>query len=159
VRLLNVFREVLPFEVPQPVKSGSAGKQYAYTCRIERDPEAPRITLEMLESYLQGLRERMRQKYGEEAASLFYLGRRTIEGRRYVYLGRKKKRVEGLNVGDGIPIYFDLESGEVYVPAYYMRRKPKLTKFLLMRVLGALKQTRRVFLGRVVEEEVDADEK
>jgi hypothetical protein len=148
MRLRSVYGELMPFIIAQPMRPNYGGKAYTYTCRIERDPDAPKVTVESLQAYLQSLKERMRMRYGEEVASLFYLSRRTIDGKTYIILGRKRRSVGGLRATDRLPIYFDAETGEAYIPESYARRNPRRTRYLLMTVLGALKQTRRTFLGR-----------
>jgi hypothetical protein len=148
MRLISVFQGILPYDMDHEVKPNDGSKTYTYRVRIERNPEAPRITMEDLQGYLQALKERMKAKYGPEVSELFYLGRRTVNGRQYVFLGRKRKGASGLKPTDRLPIYFDLQSQEAFIPESYLQRSPKRARYLIMTVLGALRQTRRSYIGR-----------
>jgi hypothetical protein len=144
MKLVNVKR-LLPFTMEQPVTPSNGTKTYVYIYSISFNPQAPKLTLEALQKYVEGLKERMKAKHGEEVANLFYVGRKTFEGKSYVFLGRKRKGAKGFKASDRLPIYFealpDGSLGEAYVPESYTRKGLKRAQFLLMTVLGALQQT------------------
>ena len=155
MKLVNVYKELMPFTIEDPTSQKEAPYKgntiYIRLRRIERNPEAPKITLEDLQNYLEGLKERMKAKYGPEVANLFYIGKRTLNGKTFIVLGRKRKRIQNLKTTDRLPIYFDLESGEAYIPESYTKRGIKRTRFILMTVLGALKQIKRTYLGETAK--------
>jgi hypothetical protein len=155
MKLVNVYKELMPFDIEDPTSRSEAPYKgnsiYLRLRRIERNPEAPKITLEALQKYLEGLRARMKAKYGDEVANLFYIGKRTVNGKTYIVLGRKRKKASNLKASDRLPIYFDLESGEAYIPETYAKKGIKRTRFLLMTVLGALNQIKRTYIGEIAK--------
>jgi hypothetical protein len=155
MKLVNVYKELMPFDMEDPTSRSEAPYKgnsiYLRLRRIERNPEAPKLTLEDLQKYLEGLRARMKAKYGDEVANLFYIGKRTVNGKTYIVLGRKRKKASNLKASDRLPIYFDLESGEAYIPETYAKKGIKRTRFLLMTVLGALNQIKRTYIGEIAK--------
>jgi hypothetical protein len=49
---------------------------------------------------------------------------------------------------DAIPIYIDLQNQRFYVPQIYIKTKPKLTAYIIMKTLGALGITQSKYIGR-----------
>jgi len=148
MRLVNVYKYLFPLELANPVTSRTGKRSYKYLARIERKKDAPPITLEALQKYVDDLKERMRKKYGDEVAELFYLGKRTIDGKTYYFIGRKRKRVGTLKTTERIPVYFDINTNEAYIPQSYLKKKPQYVSYVLMTVLGALGQTQKRSTGK-----------
>jgi len=148
MKLINVYEELFPLELPNPVTADGGRRRYVYLAQIVRRQDAPKITLQMLEDYLTKLKERMKKQHGEEVANLFYLGKRRVDGKLYYYLGRKRKRVGNLKTTDRLPIYFDLDTNEVYVPYSYTQSQRKRVNYILMTVLGALQQVKKRSTGK-----------
>lgn len=50
---------------------------------------------------------------------------------------------------DVVPIYFDLENQKIFVPKSYVKSKPKLVNYILMRTLGALGLTTTKYIATI----------
>ena len=130
MRLLNVFEDI---EII--VRGKSCMGRYDATYQLVRRGDAKRVTLEDLEKYV----ENLRQRYPERG---FKLRIAKFKGKTYYVIdqdvyerkrGRRKRKKK-----DRVPIYFDLERQEVYIPESYWRTNQRLAAYILMRTLGAL---------------------
>ena len=130
MRLLNVFEDI---EII--VRGKSCMGRYDATYQLVRREDAKRVTLEDLEKYV----ENLRQRYPERG---FKLRIAKFRGKTYYVIdqdvyerkrGRRKRKKK-----DRVPIYFDLERQEVYIPESYWRTNQRLAAYILMRTLGAL---------------------
>jgi len=130
MRLLNVFEDI---EII--VRGKSCMGRYDATYVLVRREDAKRVTLEDLEKYV----ENLRQRYPERG---FKLRKAKYRGKTYYVIdqdvyerkkGRRKRKKK-----DRVPIYFDLERQEVYIPESYWRTNQRLAAYILMRTLGAL---------------------
>jgi len=130
MRLLEVFKD---FQIV--VNGKSFFGRYTYPFRVEPKPDPEPLTLSELREYVRN----MQRRYPDRE---FKLGTRTLNGKKYYIITRKKyqKDEEGKahKVKDRIPIYFDLETQKAYVPESYLKTKPKLANYLCMVTLGAL---------------------
>jgi len=130
MRLLNVFRDIHVL-----IRGKSQMGRYDATYELVRREDAKRVTLEDLERYVENLKQRFPER-GFKLRKVKYKGRIywVIDQDRYIRVGRRKKKVKK----DRVPIYFDLDAQEVYIPAYYWKTNQRLAGYILMRTLGAL---------------------
>lgn len=139
MRLLQVFKD---FEVRLVGKS--CRSRYDAEYKLEPKPNPKKVTLDDVKAYVEDLQKRYPEKN-------FYLGFKTINGKTYCIITRKKRirTREGLvkYVSDRIPIYIDLEEQKFYVPQRYVKKQYKLTCYILMRTLGKLGVARVKYIG------------
>jgi len=130
MRLLEVFKD---FKVTLRGK-GQFGR-YDQLFTVEPKTEPKHLTLEDLQNYVKNLQERYPNHQ-------FYLRRTTHKGKTYYVITRKSYRKlpngKKKRVRDRIPIYIDLENQKFYIPQTYVKRKPRLTNYIIFRTLGAL---------------------
>jgi hypothetical protein len=128
--LIEIFEEHTPI-----VQGGSQYGRYKANFIIEKKLNPPKITVKDLTDYLQ----RLKQRYPNEG---FYLKKRTWKNKTlYVLAKRKNRHVQGR-----IPLYFDLENQKFYVDKRDLEKNEKLANFIIMTVLGALKQSQSKYL-------------
>ncbi|MEM2474799.1 MAG: hypothetical protein QW407_02645 [Thermofilaceae archaeon] len=138
MKLLEVFKD---FEVRVRGKSCRSRYDAEYIVEPRQDPKI--ITLEDLNKYV----EELQRKYPDRN---FYLYTTRVNGVEYHVVTRKKrlKLPDGVKyVSDRVPIYVDLKSQRFYVPQYYVKRRYKLTCYIIMRVLGTLGVARVRYAG------------
>ncbi|MEM2529109.1 MAG: hypothetical protein QXG40_06900 [Ignisphaera sp.] len=126
MKLMEVFKD---FEVR--LRGKSFHSKYDAEYIVEPKPNPKTVTIEDLQKYIEGLQRRYPDKN-------FYLGRR---GELYVITRKKRmKMADGTikYVTDRVPIYVDLKEQKFYVPQYYVKRRYKLTCYIIMRTLGTL---------------------
>jgi hypothetical protein len=144
VKLVEIFKEL-----DIVVEGTSQFGRYRALYRLV--PTENKITEQDLQNYIQ----KMQQKYPDKN---FQLNIRLVNGKFYYVITRKstitlpdgtKKRV-----WDRIPIYIDLENQKFYIPQYYVKRRPKLAKYIAMVVLSTLKVAKTKYLQTVVKNEL-----
>jgi hypothetical protein len=121
-RLVELFEQHVPV-----VESGSQHGRYACDYVVVRRPDAKRLTVEDLEAYVRRLNE-------AAPSEGFTLKVRRWRGRKLHVVTKASKRPKWPT----IPLYFDLESQRFYVREVDLRRRPKLTNYVVMRALGML---------------------
>jgi len=136
MRLLEVFRD---FEVL--VEGRGQFGRYRQLFKIEPRKERRRITEEDLRRYVR----RLQEKYPNE-------GFRLRKWKGLWVIDKPSYRVErGKKVRDWrrIPIYIDLSAQRFFVPAWYVKKKRKLTNYVVMRTLGTLGISRSRYVGTI----------
>jgi hypothetical protein len=151
MRLVDVFLELLPSAIEDTTKSRDGKKEYVRKHLIVENENKPQLTKESLEKFFEEFRERIKKKYGEEIASLYYMKERKYKGKQYMVLGRRHKKLTDKRIKRFISFYFDLEKQRVYIPISYIVRYPRLVNFAILRVLGELGLVRKEYQGQVVE--------
>ncbi|MEM4500569.1 MAG: hypothetical protein QW512_00365 [Thermofilaceae archaeon] len=129
MKLLEVFKD---FEVRVRGKSFRSRYDAEYIVEPRQDPKI--VTIDDLRKYV----EELQRKYPDRN---FYLYTTHVNGVEYHVITRKKrlKLPGGVKyVSDRVPIYVDLKSQRFYVPQHYVKRRYRLTCYLIMRVLGTL---------------------
>jgi hypothetical protein len=147
MKLVDVFRELIPFEIQDKAKSRDGKKEYIRKHLIVENENKPQLTKEDLERFFKEFKERMRKKYGNEIAELFYLKERKYKGKVYVVFARKHVKMSDRNLKKSISFYFDLEKQRVYIPRSYIKKAPKLVNFLILRILGELGLVKKEYQG------------
>jgi hypothetical protein len=147
MKLVDVFRVLIPFEIRDKTRSRNGKKEYERTHLVVENPDKPQITRESLEQFFVGFKERIRKKYGDEIAELFYLKERKYMGRIYLVFSRKNVKLSDPRLRKRISLYFDLEKQRVYIPASYVKKAPRLVNFILLRTLGELGLVKKEYQG------------
>ena len=142
-----MFRVLLPFEIQDKARSRDGKREYVRTHLVVENLDRPQITREDLERFFAGFKERMRKKYGDEIAELFYLKERKYMGRIYLVFSRKNVKLSDPRLRKRISLYFDLEKQRVYIPASYIKKAPRLVNFILLRTLGELGLVKKEYQG------------
>jgi hypothetical protein len=139
VKLVEIFNQ---FDIV--VEGTSQFGRYRALYRLV--PTENKITEQDLQNYIQ----KMQQKYPDRN---FQLKIRLVNGKFYYVITRKstitlpdgtKKRI-----WDRIPIYIDLENQKFYIPQYYVKRRPKLAKYIAMVVLSTLKVAKTKYVQTI----------
>jgi hypothetical protein len=130
LKLVEIFEEHTPI-----VKGGSQYGRYQADFIIVKKPNPPRITETELGIYV----ERLKQRYPSEG---FYLRKIKWHGKTLHVIGKRKRN----GVTGRVLIYFDLESQKFYVDKRDLEKNEKLANFIIMTVLGALKQSQSKYL-------------
>jgi hypothetical protein len=151
MRLVDVFLELLPSAIEDTTKSRDGRREYVRKHLIVENENKPLLTKESLEKFFEEFRERIKKKYGEEIASLYYMKERKYKGKQYMVLGRKHRKLTDKRIKRFISFYFDLEKQRVYIPISYIVRYPRLVNFAILRVLGELGLVRKEYQGQVVK--------
>jgi len=130
VILKEVFKD---FEVV--VKSASYHSRYHYPMKIVLRDEPKQITLQDLTDHV----ENLKAKYPDK---VFKLMKRKVGGRTYYVITRKSyyrdEQGRRHEVKERVPIYVDLDQQRFFVPKRYVEHRLKLTRYIVMRVLGTL---------------------
>jgi len=147
MRLVNVFLELLPTTIEDTTRSRDGKKEYVRKHWIVENREKPEITKELLIKFFEEFKKRIKKKYGDGVADLYYMKERKYLGKTYVVFGRKHKKVSDQRIKRFISFYFDLEKQQVYIPISYIVRYPKLVNFAILRVLGELKLVKKEYQG------------
>ena len=130
VRLLEIFRDFKIY-----IRGSSNRGYYTALYEVVRREDARVVTVEDLREYIRKLQERYPDRN-------FMLKKVKVKGKEYYVITRKSYYIDSEGrkriVYDRVPIYFDLENQKFYVPKSYLKIKPKLVKYIVMRVLGAL---------------------
>jgi len=143
MRLMEVFKD---FEVR--LRGKSFHSKYDAEYIVEPKPNPKTVTIEDLRKYVEDLQRRYPDKN-------FYLGSLYdfVDGVwKELYVITRKKRMKMADgtvkyVTDRVPIYVDLEEQKFYVPQYYVKRRYKLTCYIIMRTLGTLGVSRVRYAG------------
>jgi len=129
-RLVKIFDE----HVPVVRGKGQFGR-YNQLFEVVKKRNPKKLTLEDLAEYVFNLKER----YPDRG---FQLREVELDGRKFYVIDKKswRKLPNGrrVRVRDRIPIYVDLERQEFYVPQSYLKRRKRLTNYIIMRTLGTL---------------------
>jgi hypothetical protein len=147
MKLVDVFLELLPTIIEDKARSRDGKKEYTREHWIVENRDRPKITREDLEKFFEEFRERIKKKYGEEIASLYYMKERKYKGKQYMVLGRKHTKLTDPRIKRFISFYFDLEKQRVYIPISYIVRYPKLVNFAILRTLGELGLVKKEYQG------------
>jgi len=147
MKLVDVFRVLLPFEIQDKARSRNGKKEYVRTHLVVENLDRPKITREGLEQFFAGFKERIRKKYGDEIAELFYLKEKKYKGRIYFVFSRRNVKIADPRLRKRISLYFDLEKQRVYIPASYIKKAPRLVNFVLLRTLGELGLVKKEYQG------------
>ena len=144
-----MFLELLPSAIEDTAKSRDGRREYVRKHYIVENENKPQLTKDSLEKFFEEFRERIKKKYGEEIASLYYMKERKYKGKQYIVFGRKHKKLADKRIKRFISFYFDLEKQRVYIPISYIVRYPRLVNFAILRVLGELGLVRKEYQGQV----------
>ena len=147
MKLVDVFRVLLPFEIQDKARSRDGKKEYVRTHLVVESPNKPQITKETLEQFFASFKERIRKRYGDDIAELFYLKERKYKGRIYFVFSRRNVKLSDPRLRKRISLYFDLEKQRVYIPASYVKKAPRLVNFILLRTLGELGLVKKEYQG------------
>jgi|YelNatPaOPRAMG01_1025707.scaffolds.fasta_scaffold54380_3 hypothetical protein len=147
MKLVDVFRVLLPFEIQDKARSRDGKKEYIRTHLVVENLDRQKITKEDLEQFFVRFKERIKKKYGDEIAELFYLKERKYMGRIYLVFSRKNVKIADPRLRKRISLYFDLEKQRVYIPASYIKKAPRLVNFILLRTLGELGLVKKEYQG------------
>jgi hypothetical protein len=121
MRLKKVFED-LKVEIEGKGQFGQYGQLFKLT-----PVESPPITVEQLQEHV----TKLQQKYTERG---FKLKQRGL----YHIIDQNLYKPDGKKKTDRVPIYFNLQTQEIFIPSSYFERKPKLVGYILTRTLGAL---------------------
>ena len=119
------------------IVGGSCNGRYRALYKLTRLPNAE-ITYDKLLEYVRNLR----QKFPDRD---FMLKEARYDGKTFYVITRKSYTKVGDKikiVRDRVPIYFNIHEQAIYVPRSYLKQQKKLTHYVLMRTLGALKIAR-----------------
>jgi hypothetical protein len=130
MRLLEIFQDFTPVTKG----AGQFGK-YEQTFKIVPKKTRPTLALEDLQNYVQQLQQRFPNRN-------FYLRHTHVAGKEYYVITRKCYALgqdgKQHRVWDRVPIYVDLTEQKFYIAQSYLKTRPKLVNFIVMRTLGAL---------------------
>jgi hypothetical protein len=100
--------------------------RYDQLFKLTRKPDT-QITLDLLQKYVTQLQQKHPQR-----------GFRLKKRGKFHIIDQTLYREDGKRKQDRIPIYFNIETQEIFVPDSYIERKPRLANYILTRTLGAL---------------------
>jgi len=137
ITLLEVFKD---FDVT--IKGYGQFGKYRQLFKLIPKPNAKPVTLQDLENYVKNLQ----QKYPDKN---FNLLKKTINGKTYYIINKKKRIQSKKQIYDRVPIWFDLENQKIYVPKSYVTRQKRLTNYILMRTLGTLGLAKQIYVSTI----------